>query len=111
MLTAKQEKAARALGRGHTQEGAARIAGCSERSIRNWTRDLPAFTLLIEQTREESGDPDARTVLYELLRSDNETVRLQAARALLMQPPPEDEGGIIHQLVPPPGRTVLPVPE
>jgi HEAT repeat protein len=90
-VTAAQQRAARLLGQGYTSVAVARRLGVSERTLRTWKR-LPGFAELVQREQAEVGDPDARDVLNQLLRSDNETVRLRAAVALLSRPgEPEDD--------------------
>jgi transposase-like protein len=90
-MTAAQQRSARLLGQGYTSRAVARRLGISERTLRTWKR-LLGFAELVERERREAGDPDAREVLHQLLHSDNETVRLRAAVALLSRPgEPEDE--------------------
>jgi transposase-like protein len=95
-VTAAQKRAARLLGQGYTSRAVARRLGLSERTLRTWKR-LPGFAELVERERRETGDPDAREVLHQLLHSDNETVRLRAAVALLARPgEPEDDQPAVH---------------
>ena len=90
-MTAAQKRAARLLGQGYTSAAVARRLGISERTLRSWKK-LPGFLELARREQAESGDPDAREVLRELLHSDNEMVRLRAAVALLTRPgEPDDE--------------------
>jgi uncharacterized protein YjcR len=90
-VTAAQKRAARLLGQGYTSLAVARRLGVSERTLRTW-KQLPGFAELVRREQAEGGDPDARDVLHQLLHSDNETVRLRAAVALLSRSgEPEDD--------------------
>jgi hypothetical protein len=84
-VTAAQQRAARLLGQGYTSRAVARRLGVSERTLRTWKR-VPGFPELVEREQRGTGDPDAREVLHQLLHSDNETIRLRAAVALLGRP-------------------------
>ncbi|MBI1913223.1 MAG: helix-turn-helix domain-containing protein [Planctomycetes bacterium] len=93
ILAPKQEAAALALACGDSEPEAAREAGCSERTIRNWLHE-PAFTRRIADLRSEMTSralgklvdnmvSAADTLGYLCRRGKSEQVRLGAARALL----------------------------
>jgi hypothetical protein len=82
-----QEKAARLVGAGYEQADVAKHCYTSVRTIQRWQK-LDGFMEAAAEAREAIADPDAAAVLRTLmLNSANETVRLQAARTLLLAPP------------------------
>jgi hypothetical protein len=88
VLTPMQEKAARLVGTGYSQEDVAKHCETSVRTVRRWQK-VDGFLDLAREAREAIADPDAASVLRSLmLTSANESVRLQAARTLLLAPPP-----------------------
>jgi hypothetical protein len=86
-LTQVQTKAARLVGAGYAQEDVAKHCDTSTRTIQRWQK-LDGFMDAAAKAREEAGDPDATSVLRELmLNGKSEQTRLQAARTLLLAPP------------------------
>ena len=96
-LTVKQESAALALASGRTAAEAAAEAGCSVRSLRRWLAEKDGFRERTQELRTElfglavgrlselSGK--AAAALGELLESEAEGIRLQAARSILEHGP------------------------
>jgi HEAT repeat protein len=81
-----QERAARMLGRGHSQTAAAKEAGVTDRTIRSWLQTVPGFREAAQHELELAPEPDALTTLRALLKSSREDIRLRAAIALMRQP-------------------------
>jgi HEAT repeat protein len=91
-MNQRQRHAACLLARGLTQSEVGRLVDRSERTIRTWRDCIPGFRDEVERQRSNAGDTSAVGVLHELLHSQDESVRLRAAVALLRHPPePNDE--------------------
>jgi HEAT repeat protein len=106
-VTVKEEMVARLWGRGYTNAEIASRVKIGGRQVQRCKKN-PAVQALAQRIREQT-DPSAVDVLRELLTSRSETVRLQAARTLLLTPiaaeePEEDDDGA-------PRITVLARPE
>jgi hypothetical protein len=61
--------------------------GMHDRTIRRWLTDVPGFAALVDELRAAGADEDAVDTLRDLLYSENEQVRLGAARELLRLQP------------------------
>jgi hypothetical protein len=94
VLTAKQEAAALSLAAGGTQEQASKQSGAGTRTIKTWLATLPTFKSRIQELRAEMTSralgrlvenmvSAADTLGYLCRKSKSETVRLNAARAVL----------------------------
>lgn len=91
-LLGNREQAAAALAAGRTFRAAARLAGCSARTLHRWRRE-PAFAARVREIGGEllqrtlglvsAAAPAAAVKLKALLRSDNERVAAGAAAKLL----------------------------
>jgi hypothetical protein len=96
-FSAKQETAALALAAGKTAEEAAAECSCCKRTIQRWLAEVAGFRARVQEIRTElfglavgrlsdlSGK--AATALGQLLESDTEGIRLQAARSILEHGP------------------------
>jgi transposase-like protein len=88
----KREATALLLAVGRSVRAAAREAGCSERTLRNWQGE-EAFAGRVRALRSEvfarsvgilcGASTKAATMLGKLLKSDGEKINLAAARAIL----------------------------
>jgi len=106
-MTSRQRRAAQHLARGLTQATSGQRVGVSARTIRNWLKDVPGFAEAASDPAEAAHDPDATQTLQDLLCSDDEKIRLQAASILYsrpadpdaLQPPPAPEPGLVRASV------------
>ena len=107
----EQSRAVELLGRGFSQPEVARLVGRSERTLRNWLRDVAGFREAVEAARAEGSDPSALATLERALgasRSDGSPdwpTRVAAAKALLAAPEPAP-APIVS--VPPGGLVIYP---
>jgi hypothetical protein len=86
-LTVKQKRAARDLAMGYSQRVTARRVGVDPRTVTRWLSDNPVFREYVEELRPKvANEPEAEAVLRDLLFSDNENIRLGAARELRRMP-------------------------
>jgi transcriptional regulator with XRE-family HTH domain len=76
------DRASRYLGLGMSQRAVARRMGLNARTIRRWLSDVPGFPRARGRTTAHQVEEDATDVLYDLLNSSDERVRLAAAREL-----------------------------
>jgi len=94
-VTREQRRAAELLGRGFSQTEVGRLVGRSERTIRNWQRDVAGFGEAVQAARAETSDPSALATLEQVLGaspsvgSPDWPTRVAAAKALLATPAPE----------------------
>jgi hypothetical protein len=77
---------ARTGGFGHSQRDTARRIGVDERTIRRWLTGVPGFSEYVQECHETLTDEEPLDVLHELLRSNDERVRLSAAQTLVRLP-------------------------
>jgi hypothetical protein len=101
-LTARQRRAARYIALGLTQERTGYRVGVQARQIRRWLTDPDlGFRELVESIRLSEGeDLEPKQVLQDMLYSDDERLRLQAALALVRNPTPvpsDDDAEILAQ--------------
>lgn len=92
-LSEQQGRVITALLAGETRAEAARKAGVAEATVREWKREDAAFVAALNARREEAWEAasqrlrnmaDKAVRVYEsALDSDNEKIRLQAARQVL----------------------------
>lgn len=64
------------------QETADALDGASPRSVSRWTKD-PRVLAEVERRRDQTGETRVEEVLLRLLESDDERIRLGAAREIL----------------------------
>jgi hypothetical protein len=94
ILTPRQEAAALALASGKTEDEAADLANCGERTLRTWLATVPGFAARVAELRAEMTAramgrlidnmvSAADTLGYLSRKAKAETVRLGAARAVL----------------------------
>jgi hypothetical protein len=75
------------LALGLSQRVTGRRMGMHDRTIRRWLTDVPGFAPLVDELRAAGADEDATDTLRDLLYSENEQVRLGAAREILRLQP------------------------
>jgi hypothetical protein len=82
-----------------SQRAVARRMGLNERTIRRWLSDVPGFRERVNELRHTQVEEDATDVLYDLLNSSDERVRLAAARELRRvqnpSPPVDDDADLL----------------
>ena len=89
-LTAAQRRCAILIGRGLTYSEAGKAIGVGTRQVERWmspSSGIPGMRELAAAEREQVFEPGALDTLRQLLSSKSETIRLNAAKALLVQPP------------------------
>jgi hypothetical protein len=84
----KEDACARLAGRGYTIAEIASRMKLGRRQVQRYV-NTPEARALAREIREQI-DPDATDVLRELLHSRSESIRLQAARTLLLTPVPAE---------------------
>lgn len=107
-LTAERIKQlAECLIAGRTREETADLLGVSPRTVSRWKKDARVLAE-VERLRSRSGETRVEEVLLGLLESDNERVRLGAAREILRweiqrapkEPLPRDADEVVLPLEP-----------
>jgi hypothetical protein len=81
-----ERRIAELVGMGYQYARVAEIMGTSVRSVQR-VMSVPEMKTLAAQVRETRGDPDAVSVLKELMLDPSPQIRLGAAKALLVAPP------------------------
>ena len=91
MTSHDRKRAAELRGRGYSQAEIAKALGCSVRTVRRMLATPGAAE--VSAAVQAEVEPGAVATLRELLSSDNELVRLGAARALLSSKVPDSDVG------------------
>jgi HEAT repeat protein len=97
---ANERRTAELVGMGHEYARIAEIMSTSVRSVQR-VMSVPEMKKLASEVRETRGDPDAVSVLKELLLDPSPSIRLGAAKALLVAPPQAepDAGAVLVSVV------------
>jgi hypothetical protein len=92
---ANERRIAELVGIGYDYARVAEIMATSTRSVQR-VMATPEGKELAAKTRDERGDPDAVSVLKALLLDPSPSIRLGAAKALLVAPPQAtpDDGAV-----------------